>query len=462
MDYDVLILGGGIIGCAIAYELSKYNLNISLIEKDYDICNDTPSINTSIIYDGLEEDDEISSKFIRSGNLLMEKYASKFNVPYKRGGTLYLGDNHNSEKLIDNMYNKALRKKIDEVKLISDAEVMTYEPKLNNNIKKAVYIPNTGVVGSYDLALAYGEIAFDNGVNFKFEEEVESIKNINKGFRIKTNKNKFTCKIVIDTTKDKNLFRSDKDSKIFNEKYLKYMIIDKPYDKIYNNIIINNTEDERICIRPSIGNEIVCAYSNKKNLQYDKVIEKLKPFVGEIKEKDIKLVRDWKFIDEPISIEDDIMETGYMNIYINHYAKVTMTPSLALTITKGVVNKLNCKLKKDFNDKRREYFRVKDMSKDEINKIIKVDRKYGNIVCQCEKVTEGEIVDSIRRPLGARTVIGVKRRTGAGFGNCDGCYCKGKIISILARETDKKLTEVVNNSNESTIITSRIKEFDTM
>lgn len=462
MDYDVLILGGGIIGCAIAYELSKYNLNISLIEKDYDICNDTPSINTSIIYDGLEEDDEISSKFIRSGNLLMEKYASKFNVPYKKGGTLYIGDNGSSEKLIDNMYKNALRKKIEEVKLISDGEVVDYEPKLNNNIKKAIYIPNTGVVGSYDLALAYGEIAFDNGVNFKFEEEVESIKNINKGFRIKTNKNKFTCKIVIDTTKDKNLSRSDKDLKKFSEKYLKYMIIDKPYDKTYNNIIINNTEDERICIRPSIGNEIVCAYSSMKNLQYDKVIEKLKPFVGEIKEKDIKIVRDWKLIDEPVSIEDDIMETGYMNIYINHYAKVTMTPSLALTITKGVVNKLNCKLKKDFNDKRREYFRVKDMSQDEINKIIMVDKKYGNIVCQCEKVTEGEIVDSIRRPLGARTVIGVKRRTGAGFGNCDGCYCKGKIINILARETDKKLTEVVNNSKESTIITSRIKEFDTM
>lgn len=462
MDYDVLILGGGIIGCAIAYELSKYNLNISLIEKDYDICNDTPSINTSIIYDGLEEDDEISSKFIRSGNLLMEKYASKFNVPYKRGGTLYIGDNYDSENLIDNMYGRALRKKIDEVKLISDVQVMEYEPKLNSNIKKAVYIPNTGVVGSYDLALAYGEIAFDNGVNFKFEEEVESIKNINKGFRIKTNKNKFTCKIVIDTTKDKNLSRSDKDSKSFNEKYLKYMVIDKPYDKIYNNIIINNTADERICIRPSIGNEIVCAYSNMKNLQYDKVIEKLKPFVGEFKEKDIKLVRDWKLNDEPVSIEDDIMETGYMNIYINHYAKVTMTPAVALTITKGVVNKLNCKLKKEFNDKRREYFKVKNMTQEEINKIIAVDKKYGNIVCQCERVTEGEIVDSIRRPLGARTVIGVKRRTGAGFGNCDGCYCKGKIINILARETDKKLTEVVNNSKESTIITSRIKEFDKM
>lgn len=462
MDYDVLILGGGIIGCAIAYELSKYNLNISVIEKDYDICNDTPSINTSIIYDGLEEDDEVSSKFIRSGNLLMEKYASKFNVPYHRGGTLYIAKDEDESELINTMYQKALRKKIDEVKLVLGEDILAYEPKMRKKVEKAIYIPNTGVVGSYDLALAYGEIAFDNGVNFKFEEEVESIKIINKGFRIKTNKNKFTCKIVIDTTKDKNLLRSDKDLKEMNERYLKYMVINKPYDETYNNIIINNTDGERICIRPSIRNEIVCAYSNIKNIRYDKVIERLKPYIGEFKEKDIKLVRDWRLVDEPVRIEDDINETGYMNIYINHYAKVTMTPSLALNITSGVVKKLNCKLKKDFNDKRREYFRVKDMTDEEINKIIEVDRKYGNIVCQCEKVTEGEIVDSIRRPLGARTVIGVKRRTGAGFGSCDGCYCKEKIVSILARETDKRLTEVVNNSKESTIIISRIKEFDRM
>ena len=99
---------------------------------------------------------------------------------------------------------------------------------------------------------------------------------------------------------------------------------------------------------------------------------------------------------------------------------------------------------------------------DERNKIIKLDSKYGRIICQCENVTEGEIVDSIRRPLGARTVTGVKRRTGAGFGSCDGCYCKDKIIEILAREMDKRVTEVVNNSKDSTILLSRIKEFDEM
>lgn len=462
MDYDVLILGGGIIGCAIAYELSKYNLNISVIEKDYDICNDTPSINTSVIYDGLECDDEISSKFIRQGNILMEGYAEKFNFPYNRVGTIYISNNEEEKQQLDHMYSKAKNKNIQEVKLLSKEDINAYEPNINEKAEDALYIPHTGVFGAYDLALAYGEVAFDNGVNFKFEEEVESIESISKGFRIKTSKNKFTCKILIDTTKDTNLQRSEKEINKLNEKHLKYMVINKPFNKIYNNIIFKTNNTERICIRPSIRNEIVCSYTNNINVPYDRVIEKVKLLIGEFNEKEIKLVRDWKFAYNPIAIEDDIKNSGYINISVNHYAKATMAPALALNITKSVIEKLNCKFKKDFNDKRREYFRFKDMSEHDINKIIEVDSKYGNIVCQCEKVTEGEIVDSIRRPLGARTLTGVKRRTGAGFGSCDGCYCKEKIIEILARETNKRITEVVNNAKDSKVLMSRIKEFDNM
>ncbi|MEG0613964.1 MAG: FAD-dependent oxidoreductase [Clostridium sp.] len=463
MDYDVLILGGGIIGCALAYELSKYNLNIAVIEKDYDICNDTPSINTATIYDGLECEDELSSKFIRKGNLLMEEYATKFKVPYKRCGTLYIARNDEQSKNIDRMYKRAQNKNINDVKLIIGDDVLEYEPNIGKGILKSIYIPNTGVICSYDLALAYGEIAFDNGVNFRLEEEVESIDKINKGFRIKTSRNKFSCKIVIDTTKDKNLQLINEEIKPDNiGKFLKYMVIDQNYSEMYSNIIFDVNEDERLYLRPTINNEMIGAYSSYINVPYDKVVEKLKPLTKKINEKDIKTVLNWMLFDEPIKIQDDIQDSGYMSINVNHYGKVTMTPALALNISKLIVEKLNCKLKKDFNDKRREYFKFKNLSNNERNKIIEVDRKYGNIVCQCEKVTEGEIVDAIRRPLGARTVTGVKRRTGAGLGSCDGCYCKDKIIDILARETDKRITEVVNNSKDSIILLSRIKEFDTM
>ena len=463
MDYDVLVLGGGIIGCAIAYELSKYNLNISVIEKDYDICNDMPSINTESIYDGLECSDEVSSKLIRKGNLLMEEYVNRFKVPYKRCGTIYIARDDSEAERVDEMYERALNKKIDEVKLIIGDEILKYEPNIKGKVIKSLYIPNTGVVASYDFALAYGEIAFDNGVNFKLEEEVKSIEHISKGFKIKTNKNKFTSKIVIDTTKDLNLqFEDGYVPKEDREKYMKYMVMDKKYDSLYSNILLNVGDKERIFVRPTVNNETMASYSRRENIAYDDVVKKVEPLTGHIKEKDIKMVRDWRFINEPVNLQGDIMETGYLSLNVNHYAMVTMTPALALSISQKVVEKLNCKLRKDFNDKRREYFKFRELSNEERNSLIKVDNKYGNIICQCQKVTEGQIVDAIRRPLGARTVTGVKRRTGAGHGSCDGCYCKDKIVEILAREMDKRIIEIVNNSKDSTVLSSRIKEFDTM
>lgn len=463
MDYDVLVLGGGIIGCAIAYELSKYNLNISVIEKDYDICNDMPSINTESIYDGLECSDEVSSKLIRKGNLLMEEYVNRFKVPYKRCGTIYIARNDLEAERVDSMYKRALNKKIEEVKLLIGDEILKYEPNITGKIVKSLYIPNTGVVASYDFALAYGEIAFDNGVNFKLEEEVKSIEHINKGFKIKTNKNKFTSKIVIDTTKDLKLqFEDGYVPKENKEKYMKYMVMDKKYDSLYSNILLNVGDEERIFVRPTVNNETMASYSRRENIAYDDVVKKVEPLTGSIKEKDIKMVRDWRFINEPVNLQGNIMEIGYLSLNVNHYAMVTMTPALALSISQKVVEKLNCKLRKDFNDKRREYFKFRELSNEERNSLIKVDNKYGNIICQCQKVTEGEIVDAIRRPLGARTVTGVKRRTGAGHGGCDGCYCKDKIVEILAREMDKRIIEIVNNSKDSTVLSSRIKEFDTM
>ena len=124
-----------------------------------------------------------------------------------------------------------------------------------------------------------------------------------------------------------------------------------------------------------------------------------------------------------------------------------------------LTNNLNCTLKKNFIDKRRDFYRLRQMNREELNEAIKVDGRYGKIICNCNNVSEGEIVDCIRRPLGARTVKGVKRRTGAGFGNCHGSYCNEKIISILARELDKKITDIVDDSKNSKIIYSRIKEF---
>jgi len=467
MDYDVLILGGDIIGCAIAYELSKYNLNIALIEKDYDIADDISLINTEIIYNGIETEHSITSKMEYEGNVMMDKITSKFNIPFKRMGSLMIAKTKEEEIKLDKIYKRAVERGIKDVYLIQGVSVFDIEPKLGEDITKAIYSKNTGVICPYDLALAYGEIAFDNHVNFKLEEEVLEIKKSLKGFNVITNKNKFTCKILINTIPEEN-YNIYKDRKIDKEKckkkkYLKYFLCNKTYNNFYSNMIFNLSDDEdNIYAIPTVSGKTIYGLNTDKDMDNTKLINKASSLIGNLNKDDVNTFYRSSFYCDPIVIDDSCIDTGYIKIKGKHYGIVTMTPAIAQKVCETVVGNLNCKLKKDFIDKRREYYRFKELSNEERQNIIELDNRYGKIICVCKKITEGEIIDAISRPLGARTVEGIKRRTGAAFGKCKGSQCLNKIVSILARETNKKVTEIVKDSKKSKIVPNRIKEFDSM
>jgi len=465
MDYDVLILGGGIIGCAVAYEISKYNLNIAVIEKDYDIADDVAVINTAMIYDGVESEDTLTSKLERMGNKMMDTITARFNVPFKRCGSLIIAQTDEEVNMIQKIYTRAIHRKTRDVQLLEPEYIYEMEPNLNVNVKKALYSKNTGVICPFDLALAYGEVAFDNGVKFKLEEEVLDIKKITKGFRVITNKNTLTCKIVINTTSSESysIINKKKLNESNNERMLKYLLLDNNKKLRFSHaLFMFDSKGQRIYTLPTMEGDTVAAISTKENASYNEVVDRVSKITSDVDSMDVKMFLEWPFFEEPMVIDDSAIDNGLIQIKGKHYGQVTMTPAIASIVCESVVSKMKCKHKKDFNDNRREYYKFRELCDEERKKIIKLDKNYGKIICACEKVTEGEIVDAIRRPLGARTVEGVKRRTGAAFGNCQGSLCLNKIVSILARETNKKVTEIVKDSKNSNIVLYRIKEFDSM
>lgn len=462
MDYDVLILGGGIIGCAVAYELSKYSLNIALIEKDYDIADDVALLNSTIVYDGAEcEDDTLVAKLELMGNKLISDVASKFNVRFKKCNSLIIAEDKKSEEQLVNMYDKALNRGIDNIYLLNSKDVCKMEPNLNISVEKAIYSKNTGIIAPYDLAIAYGEVAFDNGVNFKLEEEVLDIQKMSKGFRVITNKNKFSCNMVLNTTPGEN-YSIDSSSKISkNRSYLKHFLLDRSFKDNFKNIVSTVSEtNEKVYAVPTVQESSMISIRTDDNIGYDESLKKVSKLVGKISDKEINTFYESPFYNDALIIDDSLIDTGYIKVTGKHYGQVTMTPAIANIVCETIVNNLNCVLKKDFVDKRREFYRFRYLSNEERNDIIKLNKDYGKIVCYCNKVTEGEIIDSIRRPLGARTLEGVKRRTEVTFGSCNGAQCLNKIAKILARETNKNMTEIVKDSKNSRLIVSRIKEFD--
>lgn len=463
MDYDVVILGGGIIGCAAAYELSKYSLNIAVIEKDYDIADDVALVNTAIIYDGVECEDTLVSKLELMGNGMFDELCKRLDVPFNRSGGLIIAGTEVEEKRLMGMYDRAVKRGIENLRILDSEEVYEMEPNLNIKVRKAIYSENMGVICPYDLAIAYGEVAFDNGVNFKLEEEVVEIKKLSKGFRVETNKNKFTCKMVINTTYkgqygiDNEAFE-DVDS---NGGYVNYFLLDKGFKGMFSNVLFTIGEKGDIVYTvPAVHGNTITALNTNEKVDFNNSLQKVSSLVNGIKVENIANYYQTMFHDNTILIDDSSVDKGYIKVIAKHYGEVTMTPSIAKIICETVISNTKCKLRRDFNDKRREFFRFRYMSNEERAKVINVDSKYGKMICRCQKVTEGEIVDAIRRPLGARTVEGIKRRTGATFGTCQGSYCLNKIVNILARETNKKIVDIVKDSSSSRVVLNRIKEFD--
>mgnify|MGYP004559943209 FL=1 len=466
MDYDVLILGGGIIGCSVAYEMSKYNLNIALIEKDFDIVDDISFVNTSVVYDGSETSDSIMASWEKRGSKLIEEACEKFKVPYKKIGALRVADEDDNVNKLEIMCDRAKRRNIEKVKLLDREDVLKIEPNIDIDIKKALYSENVAIVAPYDLSIAYAEVAAENGVNFRFEEEVIDISNINKGFKVVTNKNKFTCRVVINTIA--NDVYVERDQIKCNEvreypmsKNMSYYLIDNSMKEALNRVVIKVLDDKNFILNiPNLSSGSIIGIKNPIAVNIEDGIKYGQMLIPNIDKCNITNIFNDVYEKDSIVIDDSALDKGYIRVTGTHYAKMTVAPVIAQSISNSIAKNLNTTEKKEFIDKRREIYRFRDMTNEERNELIALDKRYGNIICACNNITEGEIIDAIRRPLGARTVQGVKRRTGAALGSCHGSYCIRKIINILSREMDKKAVDIVEDSKNSRIWMSRIKEFD--
>jgi len=463
MDYDVLIIGGGIVGCAAAYELSKYSLNIALIEKDYDIADDVAIINSAIVYDGTECEDTLMSKLEFMGSELMPEIASKFNIAYKRCGYMIVAEDKISSEKILRMYNNAILAGVKNLKILNSDEAIKIEPHLKLKVDSALYTNNTAIICPYDLAIAYGEVAFDNGVNFKLEEEVLDIKKINKGFKVITNKNKFTCHMVINTAPKEDYSIDVTETLQKDRSNLDYFTVENdPNVNISNAITTISENHEKVFLLPVVQGGTVIAIKSETDLDYLCGLNKITEVLGSVKQEQITRYIKSNFYNDSIIIDDSLAHQGYIKVVGKHYGQVTMTPAIAKIVCETITSNTSSVLKKNFTDKRREFYRFRDLNNEEKHKLIKENGYYGKVICSCNCVTEGEIIDSIRRPLGARTIEGIARRSGAMTGSCLGAECLTKIAHILSRETDKKISEIVKDSKNSKIVVSRIKEFDKM
>jgi glycerol-3-phosphate dehydrogenase len=499
--YDVLIIGAGVIGCSIARELSKYNLNTCVIEKECDVAAGTTKANSAIVHAGFDAKVEsLKGKLNAKGNEMFDKLSEELEFPFKRIGAFVLCFDEKDLYKLEDLKKQGEINGVPNLKILGREELKTLEPNISDNAVAALYAPSSGIVCPYEMTIALAENAAANGVDFKFNTRVVNIEKKstryleNKISRyqdkkiaryifkylniyiVDTDNGKLEAKMIINAA---GVFADELNNMVSSKKLSiiprkgQYCLFDKEVGDLVSRTIFQLPTEmgKGILVTPTVDGNLLLGpnaidVEDKNDLITS--IQGLEEIVnkGKMSIKSLplnKIITSFSGL-RAHSLEDDFIigEAEGAENFINaagiESPGLSSAPSIALIIEELVIKKLGASKNDSFNPIRKGIPKFRELSNKERNELIKTRPEYGRIVCRCEVITEGEIVDSIRRPLGATTVDGVKRRTRAGMGRCQAGFCSARVLDILARELEIEPTEVTKFGGNSKLLVGTNKD----
>ena len=475
--YDIIIVGAGVIGCAVARELSKYNARILVIEKNEDVCAGTSKANSAIVHSGYDaKNGTLKARFNVEGNRMMEAVCRELDVPFKRIGSLTVCTDADRVGELDHLRERGERNGVEGLRVLSREELLEIEPNIGDEVVAALSAPTAGIVCPFKLTIAYAENAAVNGAEFLFDTKVKNIFSENGIWHIVTDNEEYTAAAVVNAAG----VYSDVFNNMVSEKKLHitprrgdYILLDRAaeghvkhtifqlptaYGKgvlvtptVHGNTIIGpsaiDIDDRESTATTAEGIDSVIARSalSVKNLPTRQVITSFAGLRAHGDRHDFVLGE----------AED---AENFFNCAAIESPGLSAAPAIGVYIAGLIREKLELSEKESFIAERRDILDPKKLSIEERNELIKREPAYGTIVCRCESVTEGEILDAIRRPVGARSLDGVKRRTRAGMGRCQAGFCSPKVMEILRRELGVDLREVTKSGGNSYIVNARTKD----
>lgn len=479
MIYDVIIVGGGVIGCAIARELSKYKLRTVLLEKNNDVCNETSAANSAIVHSGYDPlPNSLKAQMNVLGNSMYPQMCKELDVPFIQNGSLTIATTDDEMNTLLSLQKRANENKV-ETKILSSEEVLKLEPQLNKDIKGALFAPTCGIVNPFELTVALMENAIDNGVELLLNHEVNNIKiNENSVSVFCKNDKELECKVLINAAglfaDDINAF-VDKESFTITPRKGQYFVLDH-FDLNFVKhtlFMVPSDKGKGVLVTPTTsGNYLIGPSSDfvddKQDLSTTKdILDSVRSQASRIIENIpyANLIRQYSGLRAVSSTGDFIIEHSKVSKNLINVAGIqspglASCPAIALKVVELLKECMPLNVNEEFNPIRRKVYRLKEMSLEDKNKLISENPQFGHIVCRCEKISEGEIVDCIHRNCGATTVKGVKKRCRPGFGKCQGAMCEASVIKILARELKKDESEILYSENGSNILKYETKVGD--
>ncbi len=465
---DVIIIGGGVVGCGVARELSRYNLNIGLLEKTDDISNGQSKANTAIIHGGYDaHPGTLKAKFNVLGNQMFDGVCEELDVPHKRNTSLVVSFNPDDHDQLVALKKQGEINGVSGLSVIGQDELRKREPNIGSTAYEALLVETGGIVCPYELTQAFAENAAINGVNFYREAQVTAIERWEDGWKVTSTAGTFIAKAVVNCA---GLYSDELNNMVSEDKIKivprrgEYYIVDKKFGDTFHAAIFQlpTKMGKGILVAPTVDNTVLIGPTAE---DIDDKTDTRTTAAG--LEKVLKYASlTWEHIPMRSFIttfsglrahcdRDDFVlgEAPDAPMFFNAVGVespgLTSSPAIAKHLAEMVADKLNATKKENFNPIRKGIPKFREMTDEQRARVIAINPDYAKIVCRCETVTEAEIREAIRRPVGARTVDGIKRRTRAGMGRCQAGFCTPRTLEILSEELHISPLEVTKFGGNS-------------
>ena len=457
--YDVLVVGAGVTGCAVARELSRYRLSICVLEKESDVCEGTSKANSGIVHAGFDAAaGTLKARLNVRGSKMMPELAEKLEFGFYRNGAMVLCFDASETDGLKKLYDRGIENGVEGLSLLTGDEARALEPALGENVAGALLAETSGIVCPFEMTIALAENAYANGVEFKFNTEVKNITATDTGYSVETGDGMIEAGIIVNAA---GVYADVIHNMVCDEKMKitprrgEYYLLDSDTGSIVSRTLFQmpTKMGKGVLVTPTVHGNLLVG-PTAENLEDKDDTATTSAGLGEIKAKAARSVKDIPFNKTITNFSglravgesgDFIIEEtrkGFVDVAGIESPGLSSAPAIAEYVAELLSKSIILEEKESFIDTRQGLKHFVQLSREEQNKLISENPAYGNIVCRCCTVTEGEILDALNRPLGATTLDGVKRRTGAGMGRCQAGFCSPKVMALIAEKLGISIGDV--------------------
>lgn len=478
-DTDILIIGAGITGCAVARELSRYKVSVTVLDRGSDIAEGATKANSGLIHAGYDAvPGSRKAHYNVLGAAMYPGICAEMGVPYRQNGALVIALSENDRATVEKLRLRGEANGVKDLAVLEREEVLALEPALNPDVVCALWVPSGAIISPYEMAFAFADHAALNGVFFRFDESVSRISRLSDNrFSVQSSSGTFACRVLVNCAGSSgaeihNQLSGHKLQMIHRRG--QYYLLDRSEKQPFTRTIFQcpSSMGKGVLVTPTVHGNLLLgptAEDISDPLDTSTTTEGLAEVIRKASMTWPALssrtnITNFSGVRAHLTTDDFIVGPcddcpGYFEAIGIESPGLSSAPAVAKDLASSIVSHLSLPEKAEFVPYPVPKKPFHDMTDEERAEAVRSDPSYGQIICRCETVTEAEIRAAIHRPVGARSIDAVKRRTRAGMGRCQGGFCLPRVAAIIAEETGLPLQKVTKNGGNSWLLSGTLDAF---